>query len=93
MTTAEPSSLEPSTHEPTTPQASHPEVTTNLRIIAGSPTPEELAAVTAVLAKALEEAAVDQQQPAVIRSAWDRSRAALRGPLTPGPGAWRAFSG
>jgi hypothetical protein len=64
-----------------------------MRIIAGSPTPEELAAVAAILAHALDETAADQVQPAVRLSAWDRSRAALRPPLHPGPGAWRSFSG
>jgi hypothetical protein len=68
-------------------------VTPSIRIIAGSPTPEELAAVTAILAHALEEAAAEQEQQVVRRSAWDRSRAALRAPLRPGPGAWRGFSG
>jgi hypothetical protein len=68
-------------------------LTPSIRIIAGNPTPEELAAVTAILAHALEEAAEDQEQPVVRRSAWDRSRAALRSPLQPGPGAWRSFSG
>ena len=65
----------------------------SIRIIAGSPTPEELAAVTAVLAHALDEAASEQEQSDVPVSAWDRSRASLREPLHPGPGAWRGFSG
>jgi hypothetical protein len=68
-------------------------VAESIRIIAGSPTPEELAAVTAVLVKALEEAAAEQQPTAVRRSAWERSRAPMRIPLTPEYGAWRAFPG
>jgi hypothetical protein len=65
----------------------------SLRIVAGSPTPEELAAVTAVLARAIEEESSQQPPAPVQRSAWDRSRASLRGGLAPGPGAWRSFSG
>ena len=68
-------------------------LTPSIRIIAGSPTPEELAAVTAILAHALDEAAAEQALDEVRPSAWDRSRASLRGPLHPGPGAWRGFSG
>jgi hypothetical protein len=69
------------------------ELAPTIRIVAGSPTAEELAAVTAVLAKALEEEATEQERQPVQRSAWDRSRASMRGALTPGPGAWRSFSG
>lgn len=65
----------------------------SIRIIAGAPTPEELAAVTAVLAHALEEASAEQEQRGPVQSAWDRSRATLRAPLHAGPGAWRSFSG
>ena len=65
----------------------------SIRIIAGNPTPDELAAVTAVLARALEEEAGEQPRPPSRRSAWERSRAGLRGALAPGPGAWRSFSG
>ena len=68
-------------------------LTPSMRIVAGSPTPEELAAVTAILAHALDEAAAEQEQRPVRSSAWDRSRTALRAPLHPGPGAWRGFSG
>jgi hypothetical protein len=68
-------------------------LTPSIRIIAGSPTPEELAAVTAILAHALDEAAAEQEQGEVRASAWDRSRSSLRSPLHPGPGAWRGFSG
>jgi len=65
----------------------------SIRVIAGSPTPEELAVVTAILAHALDEAAADQALGDTPVSAWDRSRAALRTQLHPGPGAWRGFSG
>jgi Acyl-CoA carboxylase epsilon subunit len=70
-----------------------PEVGASLRIIAGSPTSQELAAVTAVLAAALDEAAAEQVQDAPRRSAWDRTGIPLRTTLQPGPGAWRGFTG
>ena len=66
----------------------------NLRIVAGRPTPAELAAVRAVLARTLEEAAAEHEQATEpMPSAWDRSRVALRAPLHPAPGAWRSFAG
>lgn len=60
-----------------------------LRVVRGSPTAEELAAVVALLAAwaAAQRASVGAGQPAG-RSAWAVPR--LRRPLTPGPGAWRA---
>ena len=65
----------------------------NVRVLRGSPTPEEIAAVTAVLSAAvIEEAsraeAVSTERP----SAWQRSQRTMRTPLTPGPGQWRSFS-
>lgn len=60
-----------------------------LRVVRGDATPEEIAALVAVLAMR----AGDDEAPRPARSAqstWsDRSRQ-LRGPLSPGPGAWRA---
>ena len=62
-----------------------------LRVEGGSPTPEELAAVVAVLtaavAEASEQAAKATSQP---KSSWNRSDAMLRGGLTPGFGQWTA---
>ena len=62
-----------------------------LRVEGGSPTPEELAAVVAVLtaavAEANEQAAKATSQP---KSSWNRSDAMLRGGLTPGFGQWTA---
>jgi hypothetical protein len=59
-----------------------------LRIIRGNATPEEIAAVVAVLLA--RSAAADAPPPArPAPSAWaDRSRL-LRRPVHPGPGAWR----
>ena len=57
-----------------------------LRVIRGDATPEEIAAVVAVL---LSRAATADTPPPSAPSAWaDRSRL-LRRPLSPGPGAWR----
>jgi len=57
-----------------------------LRVVRGNPTPEEIAALVAVLVARRGDGGAE---PAPSRSAWaDRSRA-LRRPLYPGPGAWR----
>jgi Acyl-CoA carboxylase epsilon subunit len=57
-----------------------------LRVIRGDATPEEIAAVLAVL---LSRPALDEAPPRPAPSAWaDRSRL-LRRPLHPGPDAWR----
>ena len=62
-----------------------------LRVESGSPTPEELAAVVAVLTAAVaetnEQAAKAISQP---KSSWNRSDSMLRGGLTPGFGQWTA---
>ena len=59
-----------------------------LRVIRGDATPEEIAAVVAVLLS--RAAAADAPPPArPVPSAWaDRSRL-LRRPVFPGPDAWR----
>jgi hypothetical protein len=62
-----------------------------LRVESGSPTPEELAAVVAVLTAAVAEA--NEQVAKAIsqpKSSWNRSDAMLRGGLTPGFGQWTA---
>jgi Acyl-CoA carboxylase epsilon subunit len=58
-----------------------------LRVVRGDATPEEIAAVVAVL---LSRSAADRGAPSrPAPSAWaDRSRL-LRRPLFPGPDAWR----
>lgn len=66
----------------------------DLRVVSHGATPEEVAAVTAVLTAALEELAEQLAVESAPRtSAWARRQRALRVPLVPGPGAWRAFSG
>jgi hypothetical protein len=57
------------------------------RVVRGEPTDAELAALTVVLAAACAPRA----EPAPrSRSAWNDPAARLRGPLSVGPGAWRA---
>jgi Acyl-CoA carboxylase epsilon subunit len=57
-------------------------------------TPEEIAAVTAVLTAALAEQAADHDgRTHRGPSAWERSQRSLRTTLTPGYGAWRGFTG
>jgi hypothetical protein len=59
-----------------------------LRVVRGDATPEEIAALVAVLlARSADAGAPGQARSA--RNSWsDRSRQ-LRRPLFPGPGAWR----
>jgi hypothetical protein len=58
-----------------------------LRVVKGDPTPEELAALVAVIAA---RGGGDTDAAPEPTSAWrDRSRY-VRRPMTPGPNAWRA---
>jgi hypothetical protein len=57
-----------------------------LTVVRGEPTPEQLAALIAVVAARASAAAPDEPPPQ--RSLW--SRPVLRAPLHPGLGAWRA---
>ncbi|MBX3194014.1 MAG: acyl-CoA carboxylase subunit epsilon [Microbacteriaceae bacterium] len=68
------------------PEASPPDI----RILGGDPTPEELAALTAVLGAALDELASEagRRQDAGM-PAWARSQRSLRKPLVHGD--WRRF--
>jgi hypothetical protein len=63
-----------------------------LRVVRGDATPEEIAALVAVLLARSASAAGEVPSASAsvpARSAWsDRSRL-LRRPLQPGPGAWR----
>jgi acyl-CoA carboxylase epsilon subunit len=59
-----------------------------LRVVRGDPSPEELAAVAAIVAAA--SGGADAPAPTVRRGGWsDPARAHRRAPL-PGPDAWRA---
>ncbi|MBC7724673.1 MAG: acyl-CoA carboxylase subunit epsilon [Burkholderiaceae bacterium] len=65
-----------------------------LTVLGGNPTATELAAVLAVIAAVAEELGDDASvSTAVAQSAWQRSQRPIRGPLRPGAGAWRGFSG
>jgi Acyl-CoA carboxylase epsilon subunit len=58
-----------------------------LRIVKGDPTPEEIAALVAVLARMGSGAA---PEPPPRRSEWASHHRRMRSVLNPGPGAWRA---
>ncbi|MGN6324436.1 acyl-CoA carboxylase epsilon subunit [Pseudolysinimonas sp.] len=61
-----------------------------IRITAGEPTPVEVAAVTAVVAAALEQLAAEERvQAPTNASAWERGRRTIRRPLARGD--WRSF--
>jgi hypothetical protein len=61
-------------------------------IVAGNPTANEIAAVVTVLAARLGQAGGADEARAVpgTRSGWSARSAVIRGPLSRGPGAWRA---
>jgi hypothetical protein len=73
-------------------QEQAPEVpeTPLLSVVKGNPTPEELAALTAVVASLSAPAAPAPEKPSVRH--WVR-RQRLRLDPTPGPGAWRRSKG
>jgi acyl-CoA carboxylase epsilon subunit len=65
--------------------------TPEFTVVAGQPTAEDLAALTAAVAAMLTARAATDRAAAARRRAggWaDRARL-LRSPLVPGPGAWR----
>ena len=64
-----------------------PTQTPPLRLVRGDATPEEVAAVVAVLSAA--SLGAPQPTPRHTSSRWSSPGRALR-PLSPGPGAWRA---
>ena len=59
-----------------------------LRVVRGDATPEEIAALVAVLLRAQPKASAPGPARSARNSWSDRSRQ-LRRPLSPGPGAWR----
>jgi len=65
-----------------------------LRIITRGVTPEEVAALTAVLSAAMaeQEEAARSTRTTAGPDGWARSQRALRGQLQAGSGAWRSFS-
>jgi len=78
----------------TPPDAARDAATFDIRIVGGNPTPEEIAATTAVLTAVVEELAAEQGRVEPSRqSAWQRSQRPFRTPIAPAAGAWRGFSG
>jgi hypothetical protein len=59
-----------------------------LRVIRGDATPEEIAALLAVVAA--RAGGPVAAEPAAVRAAWSNRAALMSRPLMPGPGAWRA---
>jgi hypothetical protein len=74
--------------EPGSDAVSDAPVAPALRIVSGSPTAEELAALTAVVSAV--GGGDDEPAPRVRRGGWNDPAAQFRPPLTPGPNAWRA---
>ena len=64
--------------------------TADVRVVSGDPTPEELAAVIAVLQRQADEAAALGRPEITVspRAGWDASARGLRRPLDHGQGAW-----
>lgn len=61
-----------------------------VRVVSGSVTPEEFAAITVVVGAQLEEeAARSTTDDGPVRNPWAVTQRNLRAPLRPGPGAWR----
>jgi len=66
----------------------------DIRVVAGSPTALDLAALSAVLTGVLEEMGDDlERDHASAPSAWDRSTRAVRSAPEVGHGRWRSFTG
>ncbi len=60
-----------------------------LTVVRGEPTPEQLAALIAVVSARAAGSSDDAAEPAPP-TLWSRPQ--LRAPLSPAPGAWRASS-
>ncbi len=71
---------------PTEGPAAEPPARPLLTVVRGEPTPEQLAAVIAVVGARASGGGGDEEPPA--RSLW--AAPVLRTPLSPGRGAWRA---
>jgi hypothetical protein len=62
----------------------------HLKVVAGDPTPEELAVVVALLQAAQSSAAADVSMQSTPTSTWSRNASVLRGALVPGHNQWQA---
>ncbi len=66
----------------------------SIRIVAGNPSEEELAAAHAVIMAVLaEQASRGAERVAAPVDRWQRSARAMRAPIAPGAGAWAASNG
>ncbi|AIV41544.1 hypothetical protein NI26_10430 [Curtobacterium sp. MR_MD2014] len=72
------------------PAAADGPVGADVRVVAGDPSPEELAAVVAVLQRQADEVAATGRAEVTEspRTGWDASARGLRRPLEHGSGAW-----
>ena len=67
-----------------------------VRVVSGPgarPVETDVAAAIAVLRVAIAEESELPHEGAATTDAWAASAKGLRGPIAPGPGAWRGFSG
>jgi hypothetical protein len=66
-------------------------ISETIKVLAGSPTPEELAAVVAILEAAhAEQVTEGKKKIKKPASSWSRNTSMFRHDLTPGSGQWRA---
>ncbi len=66
-------------------------ISETIKVLAGSPTPEELAAVVAILEAAhAEQVTEGKKKIKKPASSWSRNTSMFRHDLTPGLGQWRA---
>jgi Acyl-CoA carboxylase epsilon subunit len=79
------------TDDPNAAAAPTPDGSTRpvLRIVRGNPTPEDLAALTAIVSASGGD---DDggAPPTPVRGRWNDPAHRVRPPLSPGPGGWRA---
>jgi hypothetical protein len=61
-----------------------------LRIVRGDATPEELAALTAIVAASGGSSASDEDGPAPVRGRWNDPAHSMRRFWPSGPGGWRS---
>jgi hypothetical protein len=62
----------------------------SIKVIAGNPTPQELAAVIAILEATQAEQAAEKKLAKKPATSWNRNSGNLRGNLLTGFGQWRA---
>lgn len=65
-------------------------ISETIKVLAGSPTPQELAAVIAILEAAHAEQSQEGKKAERPASSWNRNTSIFRHDLTPGFGQWRA---